>query len=262
MILDEIVAHKREDVARHREAVPLDEVKRMGRNRTQPLDLAAALRGEGVSLIAEVKRASPSRGLLCADFHPLELARTYVCHGAAAISVLTELRFFQGGLDHLAQIRHGLEQEIPLLRKDFIVDPYQVYESYAFGADALLLIAAVLGGGDLAELLGLTRQLGMTALVEVHSREELRRVLPLEPGVVGINNRDLQDFSVDLNTFGRLRSDIPEGVVAVAESGVHGAADVRRLAEMGADAVLVGEALVTAQNRAAKVRELITAGSP
>ncbi len=234
----------------------------MGRDRPAPLDLAAALRRDGVSLIAEIKRASPSRGLLCADFHPLELAETYARHGAAAISVLTELRFFQGGLDHLAQVRHGLRHEVPLLRKDFIVDPYQVYESYAFGADALLLIAAVLPDEALDELLGLTRELGMVALVEVHSEEDLKRVLALQPRIVGINNRDLRDFSVDLATFGQLRSRLPAGVIAVAESGVHNGADVRRLASMGADAVLVGEALVTAENRQAKVEELVEAGAP
>jgi indole-3-glycerol phosphate synthase len=261
VILDEIMAHKRRDLAQRRKAVPLDEVRALGRDRHAPLDFAAALRRKGVGLIGEVKRASPSNGLLCPDFSPLGLAQTYARGGAAAISVLTDLRFFQGSLDHLSRIRHGLDVEIPLLRKDFTFDPYQVHEAYAFGADALLLIAALLPHESLAELLSLTRELGMVALMEVHSEEEMERVLPLQPRVIGINNRDLRDFSVDLNTFGRLRSLVPDDVVAVAESGVRTAQDVQRLAEMGADAVLVGEALVTAQDPAAKVQELVGAGS-
>jgi indole-3-glycerol phosphate synthase len=261
VILDEILAHKRRDLARRREVVPLDEVRAMGRDRPAPLDFAAALRRKGVGLIAEVKRASPSQGLLSPDFHPLGLAQAYARNGAVAISVLTDLRFFQGSLDHLAHIRHGLDVQIPLLRKDFILDPYQVHEAYAFGADALLLIAALIPQEPLAEMLSLTRELGMVALIEVHNEEELERVLPLQPRALGINNRDLRDFSVDLNTFGRLRSLVPGHVVTVAESGVQSAADVQRLAEMGADAVLVGEALVTAQDPAEKVRELAGAGA-
>ncbi len=146
------------------------------------------------------------------------------------------------------------------MRKDFIFDAYQVYETYAYGADALLLIAAVLSDETLGELLTLTHKLGMTALVEVHDEQEVERVLPLRPRVIGVNNRNLKDFSVDLATFGRLRALLPDDVVAVAESGVHSGADVRRLAAMGANAVLVGEALVTAPDVAAKVRELIESG--
>jgi len=261
MILDEIITHKRRDLAERREAVPLDDVIAMGRDRPAPLDFAGALRREGVGLIAEVKRASPSKGILCDDFNPLGLARTYASNGAVAISVLTDIPFFLGSLDDLILIWHGLDADIPLLRKDFIYDAYQVHEAYAFGADALLLIAAVLSNESLKELLSLTRELAMTALVEVHNREELERVLPLEPSVVGINNRDLHDFTVDLDGFGRLRSLVPDGVVTVAESGVRTAEDVRRLAAVRADAVLVGEALVTADDRAAKVRELAGAGS-
>jgi indole-3-glycerol phosphate synthase len=261
LILDEIVAHKRRDLAQRRQAVPLGDVRATGRDRPAPLDFAAALRGKGVGLIAEIKQASPSKGMLCPDFSPLDLAQTYARNGAVAISVLTDLRFFHGSLDDLARIRHGVDVDIPLLRKDFILDPYQVYEAYAFGADAVLLIAAILSDDSMSELLALTRKMGMTALVEVHSEEEMARVLPLEPRVVGINNRDLRDFSVDLNTFGRLRSLVPDDIVAVAESGVHTAQDVQRLAKMGADAVLVGEALVTAQAPAAKVQELVAAGS-
>ncbi|MEA3377388.1 MAG: indole-3-glycerol phosphate synthase TrpC, partial [Chloroflexota bacterium] len=230
-------------------------------DRPAPLDFAAALRRQGVSLIAEVKRASPSKGLLCPDLSSLDLAQTYARNGAVAISVLTDLRFFHGSLDDLARIRHGLDGDIPLLRKDFIFDPYQVYEARAFGADAVLLIAAVLSDESLTELLSLTRELGIAGLVEVHNEEEIACVLPLEPCVVGINNRDLRDFSVDLDTFGRLRSLVPGHIIAVAESGVRTAEDVQRLAVLGADGALVGEALVTAQDPAAKVRELVAGGS-
>lgn len=265
MILDEIMAHKRRELERRRQAVPLDEVRGLGEGRSPPLDLAAALRQKGVCLIAEVKRASPSKGLLCPDFDPTGLAETYAGSGAAAISVLTDDKFFQGKLEHLTEVKSqisGLRSPIPILRKDFIFTSYQVHEAYALGADAVLLIAAVLPDQALDELLGLTQDLGMTALVEVHSEEELRRVLPVEPRVVGINNRDLHDFSVDLNMFGRLRSLLPDEdeVVAVAESGVRTAEDVQRLTKMGADAVLVGEALVTARDISAKVQELVAGG--
>ncbi len=261
MILDEIMAQKRRDLADRRRAVSFGELKAMTSDLPEPLDFVAPLCCRNVSLIAEVKRASPSRGLLCPDFSPLDLARTYAGNGAAAISVLTEFHFFRGGLDHLLGIRHGLDVPIPLLRKDFIFDPYQVYEAYAFGADALLLIAAALSDASLAELMGLSRELKVAALVEVHDEQEMERVLPLEPRVIGINNRDLHDFSVDLSTFGRLRALVPDHVVAVAESGVRTAADVQQLSEMGADAVLVGEALVTATDPGARVRELVAGGS-
>ncbi len=260
MILDEIMAHKRKELEARRQVVPLADLKARGADLPPSLDFAAALRGEGVSLIAEIKRASPSRGLLCADFDPARLATTYAANGAAAISVLTDEKFFQGKLEYLDRIREALGATIPLLRKDFIFDPYQVYEARAHAADALLLIAAVLPNETLAELLALTHELGMTALVEVHDEQEVERVLPLHPRVVGINNRDLRDFSVDLATFGRLRSLLPCDTIAVAESGVHTAADVRRLAKMGADAVLVGESLVTARDRPAKVQELAAGG--
>ena len=261
MVLQQIVAHKRQELAQRKRAIPMAQLQVRSSDRRPPLDFAAALRGGGVRLIAEVKRASPSRGMLCPDGDPVDLATTYAAAGAAAISVLTERRFFQGDLDHLARIRAALP-DTPLLRKDFILDAYQVYEAYAHGADGLLLIAAILPDGLLAELLALAQSLGVTALVEVHDAAEVERVLHLRPRVVGINNRNLHDFSVDLATFGRLRPLLPAGVVAVAESGVHGAADVRRLGQMGADAVLVGEALVTAPDVAARVRELVDGGAP
>lgn len=274
MILDDIMAYKRQELDHRKRAAPLAELKACSADRPQPFDLATALRGAGVRLIAEVKKASPSKGLFCPDLDPVQLAETYATNGAAAISVLTDNHFFQGELSFLQRIKSQLtnprspipspqypipniQPPIPILRKDFIFDPYQVYESLACGADALLLIVAVLSDGDLAELLGLTHALGLTALVEVHDETELARALRLGPRVLGVNNRNLHDFSVDLGTFGRLRPLIPADVVAVAESGVHTAADVRLLGRLGADAVLVGEALVTAPDVAAKVRELV-----
>jgi len=270
MILDDIMAYKRQELDHTKRAVPLAELKACAADRPQPLNLATALRGAGVRLIAEVKKASPSKGLFCPDLDPVQLAQTYATNGVAAISVLTDNHFFQGELLFLQRIKSHLStlhsplstlhSSIPILRKDFIFDPYQVYESLACGADALLLIVAVLSDEDLAELLGLTHALGLTALVEVHNETEIDRALRLGPRVLGVNNRNLHDFSVDLGTFGRLRPLIPADVVAVAESGVHTAADVRLLGRMGADAVLVGEALVTAPDVATKVRELVQGG--
>ena len=262
MILDDILAHKRQELTQRTQAVPLTNLCAHAAEQPTPLDFAAALARPGISLIAEVKRASPSKGLLCPDFEPISLATTYAVHGAAAISVLTDTHFFHGSLTHLSAIRCALQPPIPLLRKDFVFDPYQVYEARAHGADALLLIVAILPDGLLSDLLALTHELGMTALVEVHNEAEIDRAAALCPRIVGINNRNLGDFSVNLATFGRLRPLLPEGTVAVAESGVHTATDVRRLAAAGADAILVGEALVTAPDVAAKVRELATGGQP
>jgi indole-3-glycerol phosphate synthase len=265
MILNEIMAYKRAELEQHRRATPLTELKALGVGRKDPLDFAAALRGANVRLIAEVKRASPSKGALRPDLDPVGVAMTYATSGAAAISVLTDERFFRGDPRFLSLIKSAtadLERPLPILRKDFIFDPYQVVESYALGADALLLIAAVLSDAALAELSDLTHDLGMTALVEVHDEEEIERVLAAQPTVIGINNRDLRDFTVDLATFGRLRRLFPRDTVTVSESGIRSAADVRRVAAMGADAILVGEALVTAPDVSAKVEELSRVAKP
>jgi indole-3-glycerol phosphate synthase len=270
VILDQIVAHKREEVALRKAALPQATLEERARSQPPPLDLATALRQPGVGLIAEVKRASPSRGTLRPDLDPGLLAQTYAQHGAVAISVLTDERFFQGGLGDLEAVKGALaegDHRLPVLRKDFILEPYQVVEARACGADALLLIAAALEADAdreprlLAELLDLTHELGMEALVEVHSGEELEQVLSIGPGIVGINNRDLHTFRVDLDTTRRLRSRIPPGVLVVSESGVRQPADVRRVAQMGVDAVLVGEALVTADDVGSAVHGLVTAGT-
>jgi indole-3-glycerol phosphate synthase len=265
-ILDDIIKYKRiEELPKQLQARSMATVRAEAVLAPQPRDLVKALRTrERVALIAEVKKASPSKGLLRHNFDPLELAQTYTANGAAAISVLTDARYFQGKLEHLTQIRNyhlprlsDGQSNLPLLRKDFLFHPYQVYEARAAGADALLLIAAVLNDKELANLLALTRELGMTALIEVHHRAELERVLLLRPRLIGVNNRDLRDFSVDLNTCIELRQYVPGEVCFVAESGIHTAADVARLAREGIEAILVGEALVKAKDVGAKVRELI-----
>lgn len=260
-ILQEIFAHKHQEVALRRLEKPLAELQVLVEQAPRGLDFIAALQSakHKPALIAEVKRASPSRGLLMPDFDPLRLAGLYRQNGAAAISVLTDERYFQGSLDYLAQIASlfaDLQPGIPLLRKDFLFDPYQVYEARLAGADAVLLIAAMLSRQQLQELHSLSLELGMTPLVEVHTLDELEMILPYEPVLVGINNRDLHDFTVSLETTLRLRPHVPPGICVVAESGIHTAADVSRLGAIGVDAVLVGEALVTAPDVGAVVRAL------
>jgi indole-3-glycerol phosphate synthase len=272
-ILDRIVAHKREETALRRRALPQVVLEDMARQQPPALGLAAALREPGVQLIAEVKRASPSRGLLRPDLDPGQLAQTYASHGAAAISVLTDRRFFQGSAEDLMAVKDAVTQDgyaLPVLRKGFILEPYQVYEARAWRADALLLIAAAVGGEPdrqtptrslLVDLLALTRELGMEALLEVHSVEELDEVMRLGPRIVGINNRNLRTFEVNLETTLSLRSRVPPDVVVISESGVREPADVRRLAEVGVDAVLVGETLVTAKDVGITVQGLVAAGA-
>lgn len=263
-VLHEIFAHKKIEVAEHQRERPFAEMRIAAESAPPALDFIAALRQPPhPALIAEIKRASPSKGLLLADFDPLRLARLYAQNGARAISVLTDERYFQGSLDYLAQVRQQ-HPDMPLLRKDFIFDPYQVYEARAAGADALLLIAAALEAPLLDALQALAAELGMAALVEVHSLAELEAVMPLRPSLVGVNNRDLNTFQVSLDTTIKLRSYIPSQVTLVAESGIHSAEDVTYLNGIDPDkdhqariqAILVGEALVTAPDIGARVREL------
>jgi len=267
-VLDRIMAWKREEVARQMGDVPLAQLKALALLAEPPLDFAAALTAEaGASLIAEVKRASPSKGLIAQDWSPTAIAETYAACGAAAISCLTDARFFQGKLAYLAEIVERLRASnlsTPLLRKEFIYHPYQVYEARAAGADALLLIVGVLGDADLRELLCLTNQLGMSALVEVHDEEELERALAAEARIIGVNNRNLKTFDVDIETTARLRKLIPADIILVGESGIRNAVDVRRMAEMGCDAILVGESFckLPQAKRGALVREFALAGKP
>jgi indole-3-glycerol phosphate synthase len=260
-ILDEIIRWKREEIARARSAVPLAALRARMASLSPPRDLAAALRssrrpGAGpVRLIAEIKRASPSKGFLRPDLDPVALAGAFEANGAAAISVLTDQRFFRGSLEDLRAVRQSVS--LPVLRKDFVLDAYQVYEARAAGADAILLIVTALDDNDLQRFHDLACELGMSVLVEVHDGVELQRALAIGPSVVGVNNRDLRTFEVDLETTARLRPLVPANVILVAESGVHTRADVERLAALGVDAVLVGEALVRARDVGEKVREFI-----
>ncbi len=254
-VLDRILARKVEELAVRRARVPEAEMRaRAAAMAFPPRDMLSALRGEQVSLIAEVKRASPSKGLLAQDFAPVLTAATYAHNGASAISVLTDEDFFQGSLDYLRAIRRAVD--VPLLRKDFIIDAYQVYEGRAAGADAILLIVAALSDAQLADLYALTVELGMTALVEVHQEWEMERALLLGADLIGINNRDLKTFHVDLSTTGRLAGMVEGDVVLVAESGIHSTADARAMGRLGASAILVGESLMKAGDAAALTREL------
>jgi indole-3-glycerol phosphate synthase len=260
-ILTKITNYKREaEIPQAMAAVPLDEMIVRAEAAPPALDFTDALQREsGVSLIAEIKQTSPSKGVLTDHFDPLKLAGLYSENGAAAISILTDEPFFQGHLKYLDLVRRNYPR-MPLLRKDFVIHPYQVYEARAHGADAILLIAAVLPPGDLRSLLSLSRTLGMAALVETHNREELDAALSARPTIVGINNRNLNDFSVDIETCLSLRGLVPAGTCCVSESGIHTAADMRRMAAARMDAVLVGEALITADDPAGKIKELRDAG--
>ena len=254
-MLDKIIAEKREEVAQRKRQLPLSVLKERIAQSRAPLDFAAAISGDSTRLVAEVKRASPSRGVLCPDFDPVALAKSYAQAGAAAISVLTETNYFQGSIDHLVAIREAVN--LPLLRKDFIFDPYQIYESRTYGADALLLIVAILSQEQLKELLSLGSSLGLSCLVEVHNESEVERALSSSAKIIGINNRDLATFAVDINTTHRLRPLIPKERIVVSESGVSRREDVEKLKEWGVNAVLVGEALITADDIPARMKELI-----
>jgi len=252
-VLDKILAHKQEEVAASKSRVPLNQLMKETVAVSAPRDMVGALRGANVALIAEVKRASPSKGILIENFDPTWLGTTFAQNGAAAISVLTDERFFQGHLDYLTAIRDAVH--MPVLRKDFVIDPYQIYEGRAAGADAILLIVMALADSQLAELYKTATELEMAALVEVHNEAEMERALKMGVTLIGVNNRDLKTFDEDLGTTARLAKLVPPEVTLVAESAIRSVGDVRRMGELGAHAVLVGEGLVKAGNIAEKVRE-------
>lgn len=251
-ILDKILAHKVIEVERSQRRRPLAMIAHLARMMPPPKDVISALRQSTVALIAEVKHASPSRGILIEPFEPITLAQTYAKNGAAMISVLTDEAFFQGHLDHLRNIRAHVD--IPLLRKDFIIEPYQVYEAREVGADAVLLIAAALDDGPLSDLYDLIVHLGMTPLIEVHNQDELERALQLNPELIGINNRDLRTFNVDIALTATLAQQIPNHITLVAESGMKTTADIQNMGQAGAHAVLIGEGIVTAKHIAETVQ--------
>jgi indole-3-glycerol phosphate synthase / phosphoribosylanthranilate isomerase len=247
MFLDRIVTQARIDLEQRKREIPLEDVKRLAAAQPEPRDLRQALSSRAtIRLIAEVKRASPSKGLLAPDLDPVELARTYEANGAAAISVLTEPHFFLGSPAYLAAIKQAVN--IPVLRKDFIFDEYQVFEARAWGADAILLICAILDDDQLQHLHQVAHELHMQCLVEVHSEEEARRAVTAGAAIIGVNSRDLTTFQLHPNLIRELRRLIPEDRIVVAESGIHKASDARRLARYNVQAMLVGESLVVSND--------------
>ncbi len=257
MILDEIVAQKRIEVARLLAITPIEHLRAAAHDAPPPRDFAAALHDPAgrVRLIAEVKRKSPSKGVFRAGLDAAQMARTYAASGATCVSVLTDERFFAGTLDDLRAVRGAID--VPILRKDFTIDEAQICEARAAGADAVLLIAAILTDEQLAAFQARAGELGLAALIEVHDEVELRRVLTLKPSLIGINNRDLRTFRTDLMTTEALRPLIPPACTVVGESGIHTRADVERLRRAGVQAILVGESLILADDIAAQVQALI-----
>lgn len=256
MILDEIVAHKRAELATQKRRLPLSQLREMPWFHVPPAPFVHTLRTwPGRAIIAEVKRASPSKGVIRSDFDPVAVARAYATNGAAAISVLTEQRFFQGSLTHLSLIREQVS--LPLLRKDFVFDPYQVYEARAFGASAILLIVAILSGQQLAELYELAHALALDCLVEVHDEAELELALAHQVSLIGINNRDLRTFQTTIATTERLLRLIPPGIPVVSESGLSHPDQLVRLEAQGVRGFLIGETLMAAPDPGAALRALL-----
>ncbi|MCO5999644.1 indole-3-glycerol phosphate synthase TrpC [Actinoallomurus rhizosphaericola] len=258
-VLDEILDGVRADLAERQAAVSLDALKQMATHAPSPRNAIGALRGQGVAVIAEVKRCSPSKGALAAIADPAALAADYEAGGAAVISVLTERRRFGGSIDDLAAVRNRVD--IPVLRKDFVVSSYQLWEARAYGADLVLLIVAALEQQALVSLIERAESIGLTPLVEVHTEEELGRALDAGAKVIGVNARDLTTLRVDRGVFARIAPQIPDGIVRIAESGVRGPHDLLAYASSGADAVLVGESLVIGKDPRSAVSDLVAAGA-
>ncbi len=254
-ILDTIIAHKRAELKdKHRKGlIP------PGHKVASPRGFREALVSDpGVSIIAEVKKASPSKGLLCSNFDPVSIAEDYQAGGARAVSVLTDEKFFQGKLEFLPQIRK--EIDLPLLRKDFIIDHFQVEEARLWGADAVLLIVAALDDSMLSELMAHIRENGIDPLVEVHNEHEMERALAANADLIGVNNRNLEDFSVSIETTFRIRKALPPEIPLVSESGISTPDDIKRLLDAGITAALIGEALVKAEDRIKSLAALVEAG--
>ncbi|HTZ26527.1 MAG TPA: indole-3-glycerol phosphate synthase TrpC [Streptosporangiaceae bacterium] len=258
-VLDEILEGVRADLAARERAVPLDHLKEAAGKAPAPRNCIAALKGGDVAVIAEVKRASPSKGALAAIADPAALAMDYEAGGARVISVLTEPRRFGGSLDDLAAVREAVH--VPVLRKDFIVSSYQLWEARAYGADVVLLIVAALEQNALVSLVERAVSIDLVPLVEVHTEDELDRALEAGARVLGVNARNLATLEVDRGVFGRIAPRVPEGIIKIAESGIRGPHDLLAYAAAGADAVLVGESLVTGKDPRSAVADLVTAGS-
>ena len=256
MILDEILLANRQEVEAAKARLSCDELKKRALGHRSQHRFRDALResGKRPALIAELKRKSPSRGMLRERFDPVRLAQELQDAGATALSILTYERFFGGSLDILRDVQPFME--IPVLRKDFIIDPYQIYEAAYHHADAVLLIAQILSDEQLAQALGVVEQVGLDALIEVHTKDELDRALRVRADVIGVNSRDLRTFTMHPETIARLVPQVPRGTLIVAESGIQTREDVQRLASLGVHALLIGESLMIAPDPAAKVREL------
>lgn len=256
MILEEIAARTVQRVAEEKNAVPLSEMKK----RAEAMDantgfpFKKALSGDEISFICEVKRASPSKGLIAPDFPYLDIARDYEKAGASAISCLTEPFWFKGKDEYLTEISQAVK--IPVLRKDFTVDEYMIYQAKTLGASAVLLICSILSKEQLSEYLGIAHSLGLSALVEAHDEEEVRTALAVGAGIIGVNNRDLRTFTVDINNSARLRKLVPPEVLFVSESGIKTAADIEALRSNGTNAVLIGETLMRSPDKKAALDEL------
>lgn len=247
MILDDIIEKRKEQLSREIKNISRESMIEMANNSDMPiLSFKDALKKDRMSVICEVKKASPSKGLIREDFRPVEIAKEYEQAGANAISCLTEEYYFKGSSKYLSDIRK--EVNIPIIRKDFIFDAYQIYEAKVIGANAVLLIAAVLSSEQMKEFQELAHKLKLQCLVEVHNQEELEKILPIDPDIIGINNRNLKTFEVDLNTTKRIRNNVPCETILVSESGIKDNADMKRVRALGADAVLIGETLMRSDN--------------
>lgn len=255
MILDEILANKRIEVDAQKQRMPLEELEDRISRLEPARDFRLALRTEGISLIAEIKRRSPSKGDLLPEVDAVELGDLYEQCGARAISVLTDAKYFGGSLEDMTAVRTNLR--VPVLRKEFVLDSYQIYEARAAEADAILLIVRCLSDEQLKEYLALARKLGMAALVEAHTAEEIERALEVGAHIIGINNRDLDTLTVDVNRTLELKRQVPGGKTLVSESGIYTRKHVKLLEDGGVDAILVGESLLTSNNIREKIHELL-----
>jgi indole-3-glycerol phosphate synthase len=262
-LLDKIVASKRGEVERNKKSLPWREIQKLLPDLHPPRDFRAAISrpgsgGASVRIIAEIKKASPSKGVIREDFDPVEIARIYENNGASAISVLTEETYFQGSLNYLKAVRRVTK--LPLLCKDFIIDPYQIYQARVSGADAVLLITAILEPGMLRDFINRAHDVSLAPVVEVHTARELKKALKAEAEIIGINNRNLNTFKTDVQTTVKLLPFIPDGIMVISESGFHTREDLARVQQGRINAFLIGEALMREKDIAKKLRELLLSG--
>lgn len=256
MFLNRIVNCKKEEVSQRKSKVLHREYSEMVRDLSPPRDFKHAIkRKDTVRLIGEIKKSSPSKGDIRPDLNPLEVSEIYQKNGVASISVLTEQFFFKGSIEDLTSVKK--HSSLPILQKDFFIDVFQIYEARVLGADAILLIAAILEKNEMEDYINTSKELGLAAIIEVHSEEELEKALNFNPDIIGINNRNLQTFEIDMKTTINLSSLIPDGTIKISESGINSAADMKMVSQAGIDAVLVGESLMRSDDIALKVQELL-----